>query len=204
MPENRGTFAIHGSMRHVDTRARKLQGGRFQRAVHRHRRRAKHRKRAEHLFLPPAQHESYDEKRRSREPAAHRRIRQRNRAAHRRSTGRIHTETLHRRRHIRHNNHTLPEPETLRRRTHGSGERSHALRPGKNAGALPAANRAAGQFVRSRDCAQDRHTRRRDSRRFENCWSRIHTKRQIPARHCTRQTLLGTETPESTPAGKTP
>ena len=94
--------------------------------------------------------------------------------------------------------------EALRRRTHGSGERSHALRPGKNAGALPAANRAAGQFVRSRDCAQDRHTRRRDSRRFENCWSRIHTKRQIPARHCTRQTLLGTETPESTPAGKTP
>ena len=61
---------------------------------------------------------------------------------------------------------------------------------------LPALHRQPRQFVRHRDCPQDRHPRRGDQGCQRDRGQGLHQLRQILAGHRARQALLGTEAPE--------
>ena len=204
VPEDGGSAAVHAAVRTVHPRERALKGWHLQRHNDRHRRRAEHRERPLDLLVSLAEHEEHDATGGRTHAAAHRRVRHGHRAADWRRYGRGCAQPVCEEARMGRDNHPLPEPETLRRLARRHSQRRHALRPPRDATALPARHRPAGLVVRHRDCTQDGHTRRGDTRGERHRGLRLHTERQILAGHRARQALLGEQATERASAREGP
>ena len=156
LSENGRAAPVHDAERISDLGLRELGNGPVRRPVHRHRRRAVDRQRPEHVQLAPAEHEEHPARRDRPLAGADRRIRNRNRAGHRRrdrrgGTGKAGAEAL-----LRSHHDPLLEPEILRQQRRGHPQRRDDVRRAEHPAAVPARNGQAGKLVRDRNRPEDR------------------------------------------------
>ena len=198
MSENGRAAPVHDAERISDLGFRELGNGPVRRPVHRHRRRAVDRQRPEHVQLAPAEHEEHPARRDRPLAGADRRVRNRNRAGHRRrdrrgGTGKAGAEAL-----LRSHHDPLLEPEILRQQRRGHPQRRDDVRRAEHPAAVPARNGQAGQLVRDRDRPEDRAARGDHPQCGGQGRQRPRQYRAAAARDRARPALLGAEARQNT------